>query len=302
MKINATLPFDRTDAPEEFLHMDAVAEIGRTLESAGFSGGNVTDHPCPTARWLDSGGHDAQDPFVMLSLVAAVTTELRLQTGILVLPYRNPFAVARAAATLDVFSRGRLTLGFGAGYLKVEYYAMGAEFDRRNDTMDEYMAAMKVAWSGEAFDFEGTGYSARGCRMQPRPVQRPHPPLLVGGNSRRAIRRAVELGDGWNPFFTGGVSATARTREMASDMDLAEGIDYMTRHCDKVGREDMPQIFLASITRPGEEWNPRAIIDKLAHYREMGVEGATVHIDGRTRAEYCDNAERFGAEVLAKLD
>ncbi len=138
--------------------------------------------------------------------------------------------------------------------------------------------------------------------MQPRPVQNPHPPLLVGGNSRRAIRRAVELGDGWNPFFTGGVSATARTKEMASEMDLAEGIDYMRRHCEKVGREQMPSVFLASITKPGEEWNPGAIIDRIGQFREMGVVGAAVHVGGRSRAEYCDNAERIGSEVLAKLD
>lgn len=118
MQINANLPFDHTFAPQEFLTMQAVTEVAQTLERAGFDGGNVTDHPCPTARWLDAGGHDAQDPFVMLSLVAAVSTKLRLQTGILVLPYRNPFIVARAGATLDVFSGGRLTLSVGAGYLK----------------------------------------------------------------------------------------------------------------------------------------------------------------------------------------
>jgi alkanesulfonate monooxygenase SsuD/methylene tetrahydromethanopterin reductase-like flavin-dependent oxidoreductase (luciferase family) len=73
MKIHATLPFDRIDQPDEFLHLDAVVEIGAALEAAGFSGANITDHPCPTGRWLDAGGHDAQDPFVMLSLMAAAT-------------------------------------------------------------------------------------------------------------------------------------------------------------------------------------------------------------------------------------
>ncbi len=302
MKINATLPFDRIDSPGEFLHLEAVSDIGRTLERAGFSGANVTDHPCPTARWVEAGGHDAQDPFVMLSLVAAVTSTLRLQTGILVLPYRNPFIIARAAATLDVFSGGRLTLGLGAGYLKGEYHALGVDFERRNDIMDEYMAAMKAAWSGEEFSFEGSGYSARGNRLRPAPVQRPHPPLLVGGNSRRAIRRAVELGDGWNPFFTGSsVPATARTASMSGESDLVEGIAYMRQHCETVGREAMPQVVLGSVTQPGAEWNPQAIIDTLGRYSAMGVSGAAAHIEGRTRAQWCDNAERFGAEVLAKL-
>lgn len=302
MRINATLPFDRSDAADEFLTMEAVTEIAQSAERAGFSGGNVTDHPCPSARWLDHGGHDAQDPFVMLSLVAAVTKTLRVQTGILVLPYRNPFLTARAAATLDVFSGGRLTLGLGAGYMKGEYYALGADFDSRNDTMDEYIKAMKTAWSGEEFSFAGTGYSARGNRQQPVPVQKPHPPLLVGGNSRRAIRRAVELGDGWYPFFTPAeLSSTARTASMSGDEDLINGINYMKEHCEKSGRETLPEIFLGSIRRPGDEWNAQAILDKLGRYRELGVAGAVTHIEGDTRSEWCDNAEWFGAEVLAKL-
>lgn len=303
MKINATLPFDRTDAPEEFLRQDALAEIGQTLERAGFSGGNVTDHPCPTARWLGAGGHDAQDPFVMLSLLAGVTRTLRLQTGILVLPYRNPFITARAASTLDVFSGGRLTLGVGAGYLKGEYYALGVDFNSRNEMMDEYIKAMKAAWTGEDFSFEGTGYSARGNCMHPRPVQQPHPPVLIGGNSRRAIRRAVELGDGWNPFFTAeGLSSTARTAQMSSDQDLIDGIAYMQEYCEKFGRKEMPAVFLGSLARPGEKWEAQALIDRVGYYTELGVSGVAMHVDGRTRAQWCDNAERFGAEVLAKLD
>src|SRR5271167_1829232 len=211
MTINIPLPFDRTKDPEQFLTMDAVREVGAAIERAGFHAALVTDHPCPTGRWLDAGGHHAQSPFVMLALLAAVTTKIRLQTGILVLPYRNPFIVARDAATLDRYSNGRLTLSLGAGYLKGEYRALGVDFEKRNELMDEYMRALKLSLTGEEFAFEGTGYKAFGNRILPGPVQKPHPPLLVGGNSHRAIRRVVELGDGWNPFFTGQSAAAAVT-------------------------------------------------------------------------------------------
>jgi probable F420-dependent oxidoreductase len=302
MKINVTLPFDNIENPDEFLRLEAVTQIGSVLERAGFNGGNVTDHPCPTGRWLDSGGHHAQDPFVMLSLLAAVTQKLRLQTGILVLPYRNPFITARAVATLDVFSGGRVTLGLGAGYLKGEYYALGVDFERRNDIEDEYIKALKAAWGAEEFDFKGTGYEARGNRILPRPLQKPHPPLLIGGNSHRAIRRAVELGDAWYPFFTAAaVSATARTAAMTSESDLAEGIRYLREHCATVGRDRPPEIILSSLTSPGEKLQAQALIDRIGRYQELGVTGAALHIDGKTRAEWCDNAERCGAEVLAKL-
>jgi probable F420-dependent oxidoreductase len=302
MRINVTLPFDQIDNPAEFLRPEAVVEVAQTAERVGFYGGNVTDHPCPTGRWLDAGGHYAQDPFVMLSFVAAATQKLTLHTGILVLPYRNPFITARAVATLDVFSGGRVTLGLGAGYLKGEYRALGVDFERRNDIMDEYMRALKAALSGEEFTFKGTGYEALGNRIQPGPIQKPHPPLLVGGNSKRAIRRAAELGDSWCPFFTPKqVSATSRTAEMADDEDLAEGIKYLREYCEKIGREKPPTIVLSSISSLSEKDNAAATLDKIGELKELGAVGAAVHIVGRTRAEWCDNAERFGADVLSKL-
>jgi probable F420-dependent oxidoreductase len=302
MKINVTLPFDQIENPHEFLRPEAVVEISRLIERLGFNGGNVTDHPCPTGRWLDAGGHHAQDPFVMLSFVAAATTKLRLQTGILVLPYRNPFITARAVATLDVFSGGRVTLGLGAGYLKAEYRALGVDFERRNDIMDEYMRALKAALSGEEFTFKGSGYEALGNRVRPGPIQKPHPPLLVGGNSKRAIRRAAELGDGWCPFFTPAtVSATTRTAAMADEMDLVAGISYLREHCEKIGRQQPPEIVLSSISSLYEKGNAAAMIDKIEELRALGASGAAVHMEGSTRAEWCDNAERFAAEVLAKL-
>jgi probable F420-dependent oxidoreductase len=302
VKINVTLPFDNIESPREFLLPQAVTEIAALAERVGFDGGNVTDHPCPSVRWLESGGHYAQDPFVMLSFVAAATRTLRLQTGILVLPYRNPFITARAVATLDVFSGGRVTLGLGAGYLKGEYFALGADFERRNEIMDEYIRAMKAAWEGVEFSFRGTGYEARGARILPAPLQRPHPPLLIGGNSHRAIRRAVELGDAWCPFFTSGpVSATSRTAAMENESDLAAGIAYLREHCEKVGREIPPRIVLSSITSTGEKLGSAALIDKIGRLSTLGVSGAAVHIEGRTRAEWCEHAARFGSEVLAKL-
>ena len=142
MKINIPLPFDRSAGASEFYTLDAVTRVGAAIEKAGFHSACVTDHPVPTGRWLDSGGHNAQDPFVMLSLVAAATRTVKLQTGILVLSYRNPFIVARSVASLDLYSNGRVLLGFGAGYLKGEYRALGVDFEQRNELMDEYMRAL----------------------------------------------------------------------------------------------------------------------------------------------------------------
>jgi probable F420-dependent oxidoreductase len=303
MKFNIPLPFDRHDAWDEFLSMEAVAEVGAAVERAGFYGALVTDHPCPTGRWLDAGGHHAQDPFVMLSLFAAATKKVRLQTGIIVLPYRNPFILARSIATLDRFSNGRVTLGVGAGYLKGEYRALGVDFEQRNELMDEYLRALRVSLGGEEFTFEGTGYQALGNRIQPGPIQTPHPPLLVGGNAKRAIRRAVELGDGWYPFFTGEgpVTQTSRTVKMAGEDDLAAGIAYMMEQCEIMGRTVPPEVSTGSIVMQGEAYSPQMVIDRAGRYAEMGLVATGMNIEGRTRAEWCDNVERFGVDVIGKI-
>ena len=240
---------------------------------------------------------------MILSLVAAATRTLRLQTGILVLPYRNPFITARAVATLDFVSGGRVTLGVGAGYLKGEYKALGVDFERRNEIMDEYLRAMKAAWSADEFTFQGTGYQALGNRILPRPIQQPHPPLLIGGNSK-AVRSGVrvELGDGWNPFITSStVSATSRTAAMADEVDLAGGIAYMREHCDKVGRTRPPEVVLGAVNQSNETWNAQALLEKIAKLLELGVTVVGASIDGSSRAEWCANAERYGAEIIAKL-
>jgi probable F420-dependent oxidoreductase len=302
MKANVTVPFDHIEHPEEFLTPEAVTEVATLLERIGFDAACVTDHPCPTGRWLDSGGHYAQDPFVMLSFIAAATTKLRLNTGILVLPYRNPFITARAVATLDVYSRGRVTLGVGAGYLKGEYRALGVDFERRNEIVDEYIAAMKAAWTNEEFTFQGTGYQALGNRVKPRPVQKPHPPIMIGGNSRRAIRRAAEIGDGWWPFLTAGpLSTTARTAAMSSEDDIAEGIRYLKEHCEKIGRTELPEIVVGALDSGDAKWNPGRLLERIAELGDMGVTTVSASVPGQTRAEWCDNAERYGEEVLAKL-
>lgn len=303
MKLMINLPFDRITPADEFTTMQAVTEIGQAIEKAGFHEAGLTDHPCPTGRWLDGGGHHAQAPFVMLSLLAAVTTRIRLQTGILVLPYRNPFIVARDVATLDRFSGGRVTLSVGAGYLKGEYRAVGVDFEQRNALTDEYMRALRVSLTGEEFTFEGTGYTAFGNRILPGPVQK-KVPLFVGGNSKRAIRRVVELGDGWNPFFTSGTGSdntSIRTAAMENLEDLQGGIAYMREHCEKIGREDLPEIELSNVVNFGEERSVQMLIDRIGHYRELGVGYGAVHIAGVTRAAFCENVLRFGADVIAKV-
>jgi probable F420-dependent oxidoreductase len=301
--LSVTLPFDHIHLPDEFVTMQAVYDCAKAAEDAGFYAGTVTDHPIPSYRWLDNGGHYAQDPFIKLSMVAAVTTRLRLQTNILVLPYRNPFIVARAVSSLDVFSNGRVILGLGAGYMKPEYKALGVDFDSRNDIMDEYMQAMKLAFTGEDFAFEGTGYTAVGNRLRPAPVQQPHPPFLVGGNSKRALRRAVELGDAWHPFFVPKmVSDTARTANISTDDEILEAIAYIADHSAKVGRAAPPQVICSATFTVMSGFSGQEALDHYAHMASLGIHGSGASIQADSRAEWCDLVRQFGEEVISKLD
>ena len=194
-----------------------VMAMAKAAEDAGFDGYGFTDHPAPSQKWLSGGGHDALDPFVGLAFVAAATTTLRLVPNIVVLPYRNPFVVAKAGASLDVMSGGRFTLATGAGYLRSEFSALGVDVDERNDLFDEAIDVLKAVWTGDDVTFEGRHFHARGVTAHPRPVSQPHPPIWIGGNSAGARRRAAERGDGWCPFpAPAGLATSAKTTALDS--------------------------------------------------------------------------------------
>src|SRR4051795_2635555 len=175
MQVSLGLPVHRVDAPEEFVTGEAVAQVSRAAEAAGFAAVFVTDHPAPPARWVRGGGHVTTDPLVTLGFAAAATSTLRVQTNLFVPAYRHPLVAAKAVATLDLLSGGRVTLGVGAGYLEPEFAAVGADFERRNDGLDDALRTMGAAWTHD--DVEGVA-------PPPLRVHQPPPPIWVGGNSK----------------------------------------------------------------------------------------------------------------------
>jgi probable F420-dependent oxidoreductase len=300
MRFSVSLPTERIDRAAEFVTQAAVAEIARAAEGAGFAACYVTDHPFPPHRWLYGGGHHALDPFVALSFAAAATSRLRLQTHILVLPYRNPFLAAKATLSLDVLSGGRVTLGVAAGYLRGEFAALGADFEARDDVSDEAIRAMKRAWAEDDVRLEGRGFTAIGNSMGFRPIQRPHPPIWVGGNSRRAIRRAVELGDGWVPFpNTAAMAPYTRTPAMETLDDLAGRIAFARQHGEAVGRQAPLDVCYALLPLAARDaGSVRARIRELA---ALGVTWLTVGFAADTRREYVVALEGFAREVMGPL-
>jgi probable F420-dependent oxidoreductase len=272
--------------------------VARAAEAAGCSGFGFTDHPAPSRRWLEGGGHDAVDPFVALGFAAAHTTTLRLVPNIVVLPYRNPFVVAKAGATLDRLSGGRFTLAVGAGYLKSEYAALGVPYDERNELFDEALEVIHLAWTSDEVTFEGRHFTARSVAVQPRPVAEPRPPIWIGGNSSAARQRVADHAEGWCPFpAPAGLARTARTVAMDSAEAVAFGVDDLRRRLEAAGRdpEDVDVCFSAPAGGgPGEHL---AALEELAR---IGVTWVQVPVPGDSVEHAVDALSRYGEEVIAR--
>lgn len=301
MKYWVTYPLVTNPSNPELLTKDALVAFATTAERAGFSGIGFTDHPAPTDRWLQAGGHDALDPFAALAFVAAVTDHIRLIPNIVVLPYRNPFIVAKAIATIDALSGGRFTLATATGYLKGEYRAVGVDFDERNELFDEAVEVLRGVWSADDFAFEGRHFLARGQSANPKPNG---VPIWVGGNSKLARRRVATIADGWCPFpAPRALAATAKTPPLETADDLAVMLDDLWRQVDRAGR-DREDIDVAFGTPAGggagdDGFDAAAHREGLEQLAGLGVTWASVGVPGDSLARALEALERYGTEVIA---
>lgn len=182
----------------------AAVQVAQAAEAAGFDSVWAGEHAVlpdpPIPRSPLPPETPLLDPIVALTAVAAATSTIRLGTGIVLVPQHNPLNLAKALASLDVVSGGRLLVGIGAGYLRPEFDALGVPYGDRGRRTDDYLAAMRAIWTAAPARHDGPFASFAGVTARPWPVQRPHPPILVGGESPAAFRRAVTAGNGWYGF------------------------------------------------------------------------------------------------------
>jgi len=184
---------------------ETAARVAKAAEAAGFESVWTGEHvvlPDPQVPPSPASPETPMlDPAVALGFLAGQTERLRLATGIIILPQRNPVVLAKELASVDVVSGGRLIAGVAAGYLKPEFDAVGASFETRGTRTDEYIDVLRALWTEEHPTFGGPTVRFAGIDAQPRPVQKPHPPIVVGGTSAPAFRRAVTRGNGWYGFL-----------------------------------------------------------------------------------------------------
>ena len=302
MKFSVQLPTDRIEPTGEFTDSTSISALAIAIENAGFDACYVTEHPFPPDEWVHASGHHALDPFVALSAAAMVTRRLCLHTNLIVLPYRNPFLTAKSIASLDTLSGGRVIMGVGAGYLQGEYAALGAEFDRRNDLTDDAISAMQEAWTGHSVKRRGVRYDALGNTALPRPIQKPHPPLWVGGNSRVAIRRAAKSAQGWSPFPLAATHAgSVHTSAIESHTDLAERLEYLRQFSAEIGRDTKVVVNFVPFghgMNSQESFDYPSFRDEVADLEALGVDWLSIGVPGQGRAAYIESLNEFSAEII----
>ena len=187
-----------------------IAELAQACEAHGFESLWVPEHPAipagPKSPWPGSPDgvipqmyYECVDPFVALGRASAVTSTLKLGTGICLVPERNPILLAKEIATLDYFSGGRFLFGIGTGWLKEETELFGVDFAQRASYTRESVRAMQALWTNEVAEFHGNHIDFPPIYSAPKPVQQPHPPVLIGGRAPNVFRRVVAWGNGWMP-------------------------------------------------------------------------------------------------------
>ena len=305
MKFAITHPMHSHPYNPELVTGAGIARVAAAAETAGFDGFGFTDHPAPSQRWLESGGHDALDPFVAMGFAAAHTTTLRLIPNIVVLPYRNPFIVAKAGATLDLVSGGRFTLAVGVGYLKREFAALGVDFDDRAALFEESLQVIRDIWTTDDVTIDGKHFTAKGITAHPRPVSVPHPPIWIGGNTAAARTRVAAPGQGWCPFRAPATLAqTARTAALESLADLAAGIGDLRRRLEEAGRDpstvDVTFTNHAGGTPGADDFDGDAFVEGVAQLTELGVTWVQVAVPGDSLAHALEAIDQFGADVIAR--
>ncbi len=290
---------------------ELLVTLSRAAQDAGVDAIWVGDHVVfprqmssaydytPTASYFQKSTDDALEAMAVLTFLAGVVTRPRLGVSVLVVPYRNPVVTAKVLTTLDVLSGGRLIFGVGAGWLEGEFEALGADYEHRGAVTDEYLEIYRRLCVDTWPRYEGRFYRLPEIGFYPKPVQKPWPPIWVGGNTDAALRRAARLGDGWHPLGL-------------SPADIVERLGRLREHCEAVGRDvreltlsvrtwshvggatdelgDLPVGQGSLVGEAGE------IVDQVRRYEDVGVTDIVVKpLDIRS-------AERFRRQTMLLLD
>jgi len=274
--------------------IQGVIDLAARCENLGFDSVWASEHIFNVSYVYDRiGDKPYYEPLTVLTYVAAKTSTIGLGTSVLVLPYHNPIRLAKVAATLDVLSGGRVMLGVGVGVIEEELEAMGSPFAERGAITDETIAIMKELWTKEDPSYQGQYHSFSGMKFTPKPVQKPHIPIIIGGTSKAAIRRAARSGAAWHP--------TALSPEV-----LAQGMEYLKEQVVTAGR-DPSEVEVSVSAAIGSTHNhnryslgedPEEVLERAQKYQEMGVGRLVVSPNTRDQSQLRPIMEMIAEVVI----
>lgn len=238
-----------------------------------------------------SASGESMEQLTVLSFLAGQTRTIRLGTSVMIVPHRNPLVAAKALATLDVLSQGRVILGIGVGWMQEEFEALELPpFEERGEVTDEYIHAFKELWTSDNPSFQGKYCRFSDISFLPKPVQKPHPPIWVGGESRSALRRTARLGDAWCPL------GTNPQFPMADPEQLAAGMERLARYARSEGRDPAE---IEVIYRLNYDGDPEHMAGDIRRYEQMGISQLVVGFGRSTEHldEMLGSMEQFATKV-----
>jgi probable F420-dependent oxidoreductase len=299
MRIGVTIP----NVHETLAERTTIEAVGRMADELGFDSVWCNDHlaipaaqdgggaePAYEAAYGEQRGQHIYEPLIVLAYLAAVTRRVILGTSVYLLALRNPVLAARQAVSLDRLSDGRLVLGVGVGWLESEFAALGVPYRERGRRTDEAIAVLKTACEPDHAEF------------LPKPVQRPHPPLWIGGRSDAAVRRAARAGDAWHPSHLTLAELRRRIPELHTECERAgrspDDVTVTTRRKLVLGPSPTDADADAERVLHGD---PGAIAATVAELEQVGVAHLIVEIPGSSEGELLENLDWFGREVLPEI-
>jgi len=298
MKIGVWIPNCRHLATPEIIKTTAVR-----AEALGYDSVWVSDHVVVPHANVVNFGETIFDPLITLGVVAGATRRVQLGTTVLIIPYRNAVVTAKMISSLDALSGGRVLFGIGAGWVAAESAMLGLPFKERGAMTDEYLRAMQELWTSRRPAFNGAYTQFNDLVFEPKPIQKPHPPIWVGGHSKAALRRTAEFGAAWHPINRPVEELRASQAEIA-------------RLCQARGRANVPALTLRNdvrIVRPGETapksahagrvlaGSPADLVEQIGELAAVGVEHLVCEFLAADGGELEEQMAVFAERVRPRL-
>ena len=251
---------------------EAIGTVAQAAEALGFDSVWVSDHIVVPHSAIPRFGEVFFEPFTTLAYVAGQTRRIRLGTSVIILPYRNPLFMAKALATIDVLSGGRLIVGAAVGWLAEEFEALGIPFKERGARSNEAIKVMKLLWTEADPRFEGRFFKFAGIKAEPKPLQKPHPPIWIGGSSTAALKRAAEFAEAWHPSHRP-IEDIAASAMQFKALAKAQGRDPNSLQI--IARAPLRVVAgrKTQESRPLLVGTPDQIVQDISKYREAGATG-----------------------------